>query len=250
MFAQLRMSPNKTVMKQISPRIGTATVSTPPANTPSQALIVDWNHHSKALNGGTEKSETNGELTMAEEQELRECESILHHGLATFFEVGNALLQIREMRLYRTTHTTFEQYCRDRWHIGRSYACRVIGATERVNLLPDKVAFPRPANEFQVRPFLKLSAEQFPGAWERAVRLAKTGTVTPRIARIVIREVEPTAATLTGSDGRSRPKLKRKFHLGQVIALLYRARCCIEKNQDENAIEALERIEKLLCGPN
>ncbi len=33
----------------------------------------------------------------------------------TFYEVGNALLQIRDERLYRQTHSTFEEYCREKW---------------------------------------------------------------------------------------------------------------------------------------
>ena len=32
-----------------------------------------------------------------------------------FFEAGKALAQLRDRRLYRSTHRTFEEYCRDRF---------------------------------------------------------------------------------------------------------------------------------------
>jgi hypothetical protein len=55
-------------------------------------------------------------------------------GLAAFFEVGNALVRIRENKLYRATHLTFDRYCQESWNIGRSYAWRVMGVAERLNL--------------------------------------------------------------------------------------------------------------------
>jgi hypothetical protein len=32
-----------------------------------------------------------------------------------FFEAGRALTELRDRRLYRSTHRTFEKYCRDRF---------------------------------------------------------------------------------------------------------------------------------------
>jgi hypothetical protein len=48
--------------------------------------------------------------------------------LATFVEVGHALLEIRENRLYRDGFTTFDDYCRDRWGFERTRAHRLIEA--------------------------------------------------------------------------------------------------------------------------
>src|ERR1700728_1675142 len=94
-------------------------------------------------------------LTEVESEQMQECEIILREGLTTFFQVGWALLTIRENKLYRSAYPTFEGYCRERWGIGRSYAWRVIGAAERLRLLPTDAGIPRPTNEFQIRPFLK-----------------------------------------------------------------------------------------------
>lgn len=37
----------------------------------------------------------------------------------TFYEAGMALMQLRDRRLYRTTHNSFEEYCRDRFNYTR-----------------------------------------------------------------------------------------------------------------------------------
>src|SRR5208282_2893857 len=101
-----------------------------------------------------DRDERSVALTEKEKDQREQCEGVLERGLGTFFEVGFALLTIQESRLYRDTHSSFEQYCRDRWNIGRSYVWRVMGAAERMKLLPNDGNLPKPANEFQMRPFL------------------------------------------------------------------------------------------------
>jgi hypothetical protein len=98
---------------------------------------------------------------------------------------------------------------------------------------------------------LKLSPKEFSGAWKRVVKLAQAGNVTSSAAHAVIQEALPDncgrSAFSTRSPNPNRPH--RKLPIGQIIVLLYEARRCVEKNQYEQAFEALERIEKLLCGP-
>ena len=100
-------------------------------------------------------------LTAPEVVHFERCESILQRGLHTFFEVGIALLTIRDERLYRVDYPSFESYCKERWGIGRSYAWRLMGAAERLKLLPDDGTLPKPTSEFQVRPFLKIEPQLF-----------------------------------------------------------------------------------------
>jgi hypothetical protein len=45
-----------------------------------------------------------------------------------FYEAGMALMQLRDRRLYRTTHTTFEEYCRDRFDYIRRRPYQLIEA--------------------------------------------------------------------------------------------------------------------------
>ena len=52
------------------------------------------------------KSMTSNELSI-----LSKHESVISKGLKTFSDVGNALLAIRDGRLYREQFPTFEEYC-------------------------------------------------------------------------------------------------------------------------------------------
>ncbi len=45
-----------------------------------------------------------------------------------FFEAGKALMELRDRRLYRSTHKTFEEYCRSRFGYTRMAATYKIAA--------------------------------------------------------------------------------------------------------------------------
>ena len=50
---------------------------------------------------------------------LAELETVIESGIRTFVDVGRALLEIRDSRLYRESYPTFDEYCRERWGFGR-----------------------------------------------------------------------------------------------------------------------------------
>lgn len=79
-------------------------------------------------------------LTDPERNQLSECESIIKQGLTTFLDVGRALAQIRERRLYRETHKTFERYCKDVWDLGRATAYRKIDGYKVVRILEEEMS--------------------------------------------------------------------------------------------------------------
>ena len=53
------------------------------------------------------------QLSLVEQKRLSELDDIIVRGLQTFFEVGSALAEIRDSRLHRQTHQTFEDYCQN-----------------------------------------------------------------------------------------------------------------------------------------
>jgi hypothetical protein len=59
------------------------------------------------------------DLTPSETARLAHLEALAQRGLGTYVEVGNALTEIRDLHLYRGTHSSFEPYLRDRWRAGR-----------------------------------------------------------------------------------------------------------------------------------
>jgi hypothetical protein len=81
-------------------------------------------------------------LDEAEKARLLELEAIVNRGLQTFYEVGQALIEIRDRKLYRQTHKTFEAYCKEKWKISKPAAYRLLKAAEVMkNLSPigDKI---------------------------------------------------------------------------------------------------------------
>jgi hypothetical protein len=92
-------------------------------------------------------------LTDAEYADLEGLETTISKGLDTFVEVGSALAEIRDRKLYRQYHGTFAAYCEKQWEIGKSQAYRLIEAAEVVTELetsPDGDT-PLPTSEAQAR---------------------------------------------------------------------------------------------------
>jgi hypothetical protein len=69
-----------------------------------------------------------GEKDLAgfERERLAELEAVIDRGAQSFVDVGMALLEIRDTRLYRDEHRTFEDYCNSRWGFGRDYGYKLI----------------------------------------------------------------------------------------------------------------------------
>ena len=104
-------------------------------------------------------------LATTEAARLHELEGVLKRGLRMFVDIGNALREIHDSRLYRERHDTFEGYCRERWGMERAHAYRQIEAAEVVGGLSPNGDIPRPANEAQARELTRLDD---PGAREKA----------------------------------------------------------------------------------
>lgn len=117
------------------------------------------------------------ELTTTESARLTELESTIGHGLQIFVEVGNALTEIRDGRLYRIESATFEDYCRERWGIERRQAYRLIDAARVFNNVSNWTQIP-PTNESQARPLASLTPDQQREVWPLVVETAPNGKPT------------------------------------------------------------------------
>lgn len=117
-------------------------------------------------------------LSPAERSRLVDCERVIKRGLTTFVEVGEALAEIRDSRLYRVRHATFEDYCRERWQLSRPRAYELIGAAAVVENLSGMPDIPLPANERQAGPLKVLEPEQQRDAWQDALEEAGEDPVT------------------------------------------------------------------------
>jgi hypothetical protein len=103
----------------------------------------------------TDKSlvSSEGDLSTIERDRLADLEAIVERGLQTFVEVGLALAEIRDARLYRTTHPSFEAYCAECWRFGDRRARQLIATAEIGTMVPV-------ANERQARELLPLADDE------------------------------------------------------------------------------------------
>jgi hypothetical protein len=132
-------------------------------------------------------------LTSAEQQRLQQFETTIERGLQTFYEVGYALAEIREQRLYRAEYGTFEDYCRDRWQMSDSRARRLIYSSEVVDNVKSVPIGTLPTNEAQTRPLAKLPAEEQGPAWEEAVERSGGKPTARHVEEVVKERTQPPA---------------------------------------------------------
>ena len=112
----------------------------------------------------------NNQLNISERNELERCEVVIKQGLQTFVEVGQALMLIRDKRLYRAEFGTFEAYCQDKWQLGRNFVNKTIAASNVVaNLEMGTRGTQTPQTEKHARPLTKLEPELQVEAWQKVV---------------------------------------------------------------------------------
>ncbi|OYD95866.1 hypothetical protein CDG77_10320 [Nostoc sp. 'Peltigera membranacea cyanobiont' 213] len=128
-----------------------------------------------------------------------------------FFEAGKALAELRDRRLYRSSHRTFEDYCRDRFgHSRRQSYLLMDAATVFDNLVEicDQIDHKLPTAEGQVRPITKLEPQEQQEVWLRAVELAGGKVPTGRIVKDVVQRIM------------ERTQVPNTYQIGEVCQIL------------------------------
>jgi hypothetical protein len=133
-------------------------------------------------------------------------EAVIRDGLQTFVAVGNALAAIRDGKLYRESHGTFEAYCSDKWKISRRSAYDLIATSEAAENVQEVAQITRE----QARPLATLP--------------------TPELQR------EALAAAVEASDGKPTAK-----HVEQAVS---RIRPLPKHEPDAEEQKAIEQSEK------
>jgi hypothetical protein len=146
-------------------------------------------------------------LSAPEKVTLVDCEAVIERGVRTFVEVGNALLTIRDERLYRDGFATFEAYCQERWGFSRQRAHQLTSAAEVVTTIVD-TGLPAPANEGQARELAKAPEEQRAEVWRETVERTdgKPTAAAVREVRNQLVPVQPDIAQPIDDSWPSIPK--------------------------------------------
>ena len=182
-------------------------------------------------------------LTSQERSELSRCEGYIEQNLQTLFEVGRAFAQIRDAKLYRETHKTFEEYCIERWKISRPRAYQLIDASvvqENLSTIVDK-SLPLPTNEAQTRALKKVPAEKQPELWTKAVQQNNGNAPTAKqVIQIIEVEEEPELKS------RGRKPTPTQFQLKTIIKAFtgYRG-VGVPKDKRQEALKQSVKPEKV-----
>ena len=89
-------------------------------------------------------------LSPSENTKLGHLEHIIENFRKSYYKAGAALAEIRDSRLYRATHASFEAYVAERWELSRPRAYELIDASRVANNL-SAVADITTTNESQLR---------------------------------------------------------------------------------------------------
>lgn len=119
-------------------------------------------------------------LPGGEASRFGELEDIITAGLNTFQNVGDALWEIRERKLYRCVYKTFQEYCRFRWGFSRQYAYRLMDAGQVVREMSTRGDKVLPTTERQARELKTVPASSRETVLIKANFKAKGGKATAK----------------------------------------------------------------------
>ncbi|MBU7587511.1 MAG: hypothetical protein KAF91_32595 [Nostoc sp. TH1S01] len=146
---------------------------------------------------------TSEELTADEQRDRLVLERKVEHA---FYEAGKALMELRSRRLYRSTHKTFEEYCKDRFGYSRRQPYLLIDAAVVFDNLKEKcdpMDHILPTNERQIRPMVHLEPQQ-------AVQEAGKKNPSGRIVQSIVDRI------------RERTPVPNPYHEGEICILVPR----------------------------
>ncbi len=129
---------------------------------------------------------------------LGECEAAISRGMDTFIEVGSALAEIRDRKLYRLGWETFEAYCQERWGLARRTAYNMIESADAVCAIAHIPNVPAIANEAQAREVAAIIKTDGPErAAEILTEVAEDGPVTAKAIREAARPTREVTTSET-----------------------------------------------------
>jgi hypothetical protein len=132
------------------------------------------------------------QLTVVEATTLDDLEGVIEKGIATFIDVGLALARIRDKRLYRETHGTFEEYCKDRWGFSRRTGYDLMQTAEIANSVQEVAQVSREAAR-ELAP-LTDNPEQLQDAVRETVKAHGPKPTARQVREVVKRKKAPARA--------------------------------------------------------
>lgn len=118
-------------------------------------------------------------LNIQEQERLKNCELVIQTGLETFYQVGQALLEIQESKLYRQEFNTFDEYLQGRWNISKQRGYQLINSANVFDNLKKSTIVDFPTNESQTRYLAQLDSDLQGYVWGNIINTfeAVTGKI-------------------------------------------------------------------------
>lgn len=180
-------------------------------------------------------------VTPEEKADYKRLHKIVEKGLKAFWEVGEALADIKAAKLWKAGgYETWEAYCRSVAGMSRIHAYRMMqahGVVEILKTLPRGNILPQ--MEAQVRPLLKLpDPEKQVEAWTIAVERSNGQQPSaPEVSEVVFEILHPEGAGDKVSPTRGQRRTDLVSRLREVIR---------KRKSWEQVEELLEELEGLL----
>ncbi|WP_250126325.1 hypothetical protein [Chroococcidiopsis sp. CCMEE 29] len=107
-----------------------------------------------------------------------------------FYEAALALRELHDRKLYRSTHSRFDHYCRERFGFSQQNADLLIRAARVIDNLKVTTIGCNflPTSERQVRPLTKLGPDEQREVWQQAVEQAGNKVPSGRIVKSLVVE--------------------------------------------------------------
>jgi hypothetical protein len=155
---------------------------------------------------------------------LEELERTIENngGVADYFRKGEALIRIREAKLYRKSHGTFEEYCRDRWKITDDYARKLIRATEVVqDIQKSRPLVSIPESERVARTLVRIEPEKRAKTWGQVISSVPEGKkLTAEHSRQVVEAIiEGAKESVTSANLSDAPDITSKFIHDRLVEI-------------------------------
>ena len=164
-------------------------------------------------------------LTFEEKDLLAECEIVIERGLGVFIETGEALMTVRDNRLYRAEFATFEDYCSRRWALEKAHAYRLIDSARVVEMISSPIGdeihseddVDIPATESQARELAPLldDPEELREVWHETIE--RTDGKPTAAAIKAVREERDASRESPPVWSESELRMRAEVEAGRVI---------------------------------
>ncbi|HOX59698.1 MAG TPA: hypothetical protein P5205_09410 [Candidatus Paceibacterota bacterium] len=135
-------------------------------------------------------------VRIRDDERLVLLEKVITRGQKTFVEVGLALAEIRDMRLYKREYASFREYCQKKWGWTKQHAYRLIEAA------PIAKGHQLVTSEGAARELAKAAPEQRAGVVQAVVDSGR-----PVTAKEIRRHLPPPPMQPSGGRGTGNPAL-------------------------------------------